>query len=85
MSASHDASAAPVDYAAMLARQGGVCPICEKPPKPGGRRFHIDHDHKTGQIRGLTCFVCNRFILGKYATPAKLRRAADYLERGGVT
>jgi recombination endonuclease VII len=75
--------AAPVDYAAMLAAQGGVCAICGNPPKT--RRLHIDHDHRTGKIRGLLCFTCNRYILGKYATVAKLRAAADYLERGGVT
>jgi hypothetical protein len=76
--------AATVEYDAMLAAQGGVCAICGRPPKPGGRRFHKDHDHKTGRLRGLLCFTCNRYILGKYATVAKLRAAADYLERGGV-
>ena len=74
--------AATVDYDAMLAAQGGVCAICGNPPKT--RRLHIDHDHKTGKVRGLLCFQCNRFTLGKYAKPAKLRAAADYLERGGV-
>ena len=73
------------DYERMLAAQGGVCAICGKPPKQGGRRFHVDHEHKSGRVRGLLCFTCNKFTLGKYATPAKLRAAADYLERGGVT
>ena len=76
-------TAAPVDYAALLAAQGGVCAICGRPPKQGGRKLHVDHDHRTGRIRGLLCFTCNRYILGKYATVAKLRAAADYLERGG--
>ena len=43
--------------------------------------MHRDHDHRTGRKRGLLCFTCNRFILGKYATAEKLRSAADYLER----
>jgi len=73
------------DYERLLAAQGGVCAICKRPPKQGGRRLHVDHDHSTGSVRGLLCFICNRYILGKYATVAKLRAAADYLERGGVT
>jgi len=81
----HPSNAATVDYAAMLERQAGVCAICRRPPKVGGRRLHVDHDHRTGRVRGLLCFTCNRYILGKYATVAKLRAAADYLERGGVT
>ena len=69
-------------YDELLARQAGVCAICGKPPKT--RRLHVDHDHATQRVRGLLCFVCNRYVLGKYATPAKLRAAADYLERGNA-
>lgn len=68
---------APGEYEALLAAQGGVCAICGNPPK--NRRLHIDHDHKTGRIRGLLCFTCNRYVLGKYSTPVKLLRAARYL------
>lgn len=66
-------------YAELLARQGGGCAICGKPPKDGGRRLDVDHDHRTGEVRGLLCWTCNHFILGKYATPAKLLAAARYL------
>ena len=66
------------DYALLLASQGGGCAICGNPPRT--RRLHVDHDHKTGRIRGLLCFTCNHFTLGRYAQPWKLRRAADYLE-----
>ena len=58
---------------------GETCEICGAAPKK--RKLHRDHDHKTGRQRGLLCFTCNRFILGKYATAAKLRAAADYLDR----
>lgn len=73
---------AELTYEAMLIAQGGVCAICGNPPKT--RRLHVDHDHKTGRVRGLLCFTCNRFLLGYYATPAKLRAAADYLERAAA-
>lgn len=45
------------DYDAMLKAQGGGCAICAKPP--GKRRLAVDHDHKTGRIRGLLCSGCN--------------------------
>jgi len=42
----------PNEYRAMLAEQGGVCFICQKPPRKG-RILGVDHDHRTGRIRGL--------------------------------
>lgn len=69
------------DYNRLLAEQNGRCAICET-DDPGGRgAFHVDHDHETGQIRGLLCNECN-IGLGKFGDdPARLRAAADYLER----
>lgn len=52
-----------------------------KTSEPGGRanRFHVDHDHKTGAVRGLLCFRCN-LILGAIADdPQILTAAIDYL------
>lgn len=43
----------------MLASQNGVCKICER-ICPTGRRLSVDHDHKTGKIRGLLCSKCNK-------------------------
>ncbi len=65
------------DVADMVARQGGVCPICVRPL---GARHHVDHDHATGEVRGVLCFTCNGG-LGNYGDDAaRLRRAADYLD-----
>lgn len=49
------------DYDAMLAKQNGVCAICKFPPKR--RRLAVDHNHKTGKVRGLLCWRCN-YALG---------------------
>jgi hypothetical protein len=64
------------EYAGMLAEQGGGCAICGAPPKT--RRLHVDHDHKTGRVRGLLCHRCNR-ALPVWITAAWLLKAARYL------
>lgn len=66
------------DYATIVAEQGGKCAIC------GGTRrtnLDVDHDHKTGLIRGAACPRCNRQLL-RHArdSAALLRSAADYLD-----
>ena len=64
--------------------QRGLCPICDKPIlKPnnseGKRAAAVDHDHKTGRVRGLVHDRCNRFkIAGNTAESAK--RLVTYLE-----
>jgi len=64
-------------YDSMLKNQNGVCKICGKKDK---RLLSVDHDHKTGKVRGLLCNKCN-FALG-YAddNPERLRDMARYLE-----
>lgn len=70
----------PEVYELLLNLQNSACAICLK--KPRTRLLAIDHDHKTGQIRGLLCTRCNHKLLGaSNEDPAILRRAADYLER----
>ena len=69
----------------MLKKQLGTCAICRKPEtlkdKNGNVRFlAIDHDHKTGRIRGLLCAACNLMLGKAYDNPLVLRAAADYLE-----
>lgn len=71
------------DYYRMLAAQGGCCAICKRLENKN-KLFHIDHNHKTGRVRGLLCKNCNNGIgmLGDSITIIK--SAAMYLEeRGG--
>ena len=49
------------EYCSMLDSQGGVCAICKEKCK-SGRRLSVDHDHRTGSIRGLLCSRCNTAI-----------------------
>lgn len=69
------------EYEAMLEAQGGVCAICKEKPK--GSRLSVDHVHGTDQVRGLLCNLCNP-ALGLFKdNPDRLKRAIEYLERGG--
>jgi hypothetical protein len=45
------------DYNAMYESQGGLCLGCKR--GNNGSRFHIDHCHTTGEVRGLLCSKCN--------------------------
>ena len=45
---------------AMHEAQSGSCAVCKNPL----RKFHIDHDHSTGKVRGLLCHRCNVMIGG---------------------
>lgn len=64
------------DYEAILASQAGLCGICGKPPKT--IRLAVEHDHRTGLIRGLCCSWCNRFVIGRGLDYAKLHEDAAY-------
>ena len=66
-------------YEEMLADQGGGCAICGRPPRPD-IALHVDHDHETGVVRGLTCFRCNN-ALGDFNDDVRLLDAASaYLD-----
>ena len=66
------------EYDALLAAQGGGCAICGNAPKT--RRLHVDHDHKTGKVRGLLCHRCNR-ALPNWVDVVWLYAAREYLWR----
>lgn len=73
----------------VLHDQGYACGCCGK--KPGSGRLYIDHEHARGwskmppeeralYVRGLACYVCNRFVLNYRVTALLMRQAADYLD-----
>ncbi len=47
-----------IEYDQMFEDQNGVCAVCGN-MNDSGQRLSIDHDHKTGKIRGLLCHRCN--------------------------
>ena len=69
------------DYNAILICQDYKCLICDKTPEENGRALPVDHNHETGDIRGLLCDCCNRGIGLLKDNPETLRKAAKYLEK----
>lgn len=67
------------EYSALFEAQGGLCALCRREPTEG-ISLHVDHDHETGEIRGLLCFLCNNALGDFDDDPVRLRAAADYLD-----
>lgn len=65
-------------YDELLKTQRGRCAACGDEPKK--TLLAVDHDHKTGAIRGLLCPPCNTGLGYFRDSPERLRAAADYLE-----
>ncbi len=64
-------------YDQLLTNQSGLCAICRRPTLA----FDVDHDHKTGAVRGLLCHTCN-IGLGSFKDNVEyLANAIRYLEK----
>lgn len=59
-------------------KQGGVCAICHQPPRGKMTNLSVDHNHTTGEIRGLLCVTCNRAV-GYLDNADWLSKATKYL------
>lgn len=73
----------------ILERQGGVCAICKKEPSKG--RLCIDHEHVKNwkklpseqrklYVRGLLCWFCNHYYVGRCITIEKAENVVTYLK-----
>jgi hypothetical protein len=55
------------EYNRMYIKQKKVCRMCKK-RRPQTKKngavldLHIDHNHKTGRVRGLLCTYCNNSL-----------------------
>lgn len=66
------------EYESRYKAQGGKCAICQV-ATGASKRLAVDHDHRTGQVRGLLCSPCNRFIGRLRDSPEAFLRAHKYL------
>lgn len=62
--------------------QEGVCAICKR--KPSVRRLDVDHNHKTGKVRGLLCNQCNSSLGMMGESVERLQVAIAYLQNKGA-
>ncbi len=69
-------------YDEMLEKQHHCCAICDRHEDQFKTRLAVDHNHKTGEIRGLLCNYCNHRVVGKHTDGDKLRQIAEYIEQG---
>lgn len=67
-------------YTGLLKEQNGLCAICGHSLKT---KCCVDHNHATGQIRGLLCDSCNRGLGLLKDSVSVLGTAIDYLKRNG--
>lgn len=71
------------DYQSLLEWQGGRCYICGNYPR--AKRLAIDHDHRTGAVRGLLCandeWGCNMSLRRLLNSLEMAQRALEYVTK----
>ena len=67
-------------YDVLFKKQGGACAICGRATKT---HLYVDHDHTTGEVRGLLCSSCN-LGLGNFKDSVPIMRQA-ILYLGGTS
>jgi hypothetical protein len=75
------------DYEKLLEEQNGVCAICRKPETKKTQKYlfrlAIDHDHETGEVRGLLCSKCNSNLSWYNENIEVFKNFITYLSGGG--
>jgi len=67
------------EYKSLINKQGNKCAICGNDFK-NAKDINVDHDHDTGNVRGLLCFSCNTGM-GKFKDDiVLLKKVIGYLE-----
>jgi hypothetical protein len=69
---------------ALWERQNRGCAICHRPIPLTGPSSHLDHNHETGQVRGLLCNFCNHALGLVFENPQILQSAIEYIRSWGV-
>lgn len=77
------------EYQTLLANQNFACPICEVEISntieyKGKRPVAVDHNHDTGDVRGILCSMCNLMLGHARENTSILYRAIVYLSERGA-
>lgn len=67
----------------LIATHGNHCAICKKHRSEFKNNLSVDHNHKTDKIRGLLCYRCNKFRVGRQ-TIETCQEVLDYLSKYDV-
>jgi hypothetical protein len=67
------------DVKSILRDQNNQCPICFS--LLDNKKWCIDHDHKSGKLRGFVCYSCNILLGMAQDNVDTLQNAIEYLER----
>lgn len=67
-------------YTEKLKMQNNACSICKVELLTSGSKTHLDHDHKTGQLRAFLCTNCNRGLGHFQEDKTILSNAIEYLQ-----
>ena len=70
------------EFRNLIKKQGMKCPICNRSIK---KNLSVDHDHKTGKIRGIICNDCNLAIGNAESSIERLKSMVNYLEKQNVS
>jgi hypothetical protein len=68
------------DYLVLLKAQNNQCKICLNETS-----LDVDHDHRTGVVRGLLCKACNKALGFFQDDHGLLEKAIEYLKSSSVT
>jgi hypothetical protein len=49
----------------LVTKYGNKCALCDKPGSAFSKKLSVDHSHISGKIRGLLCYRCNKFLVGR--------------------
>ena len=69
------------DYQDLLEQGDFKCWVCKKEQEHFVKNLNVDHDHLTGEVRGLLCYTCNRQVIGKHRDPEIFLHAYEYLKK----
>lgn len=74
------------DFNVLWEAASGVCQICNDPLRlfdGTSAHYAIDHNHSTGDVRGLLCPPCNKGLGHLKDSPSILQKAINYLHDNG--
>jgi hypothetical protein len=66
------------EHSVLFAQQDNQCAICTT---SNATKWHVDHCHTSGKIRGILCATCNLMLGLAKENPATLKLGAQYLEQ----